>query len=234
MARRKLTGYFIEDHADIMARLKTGTATPDDQKKILAELQEADLHADVYNNLTSKIEPYVCRITRPDGTLPSSVCDSMDILLEFWLKHRSNPALQEGVMAMIRKALTVGTRYSLTPCVEALAKLDAEEAAEVAQRYSRAYPNSAKLSPGFPLRLQAARQAAGMSVEELAERVYQPPKNVERYELGTMVPQTRTINRIVNVLHTSLAALTRGEPVEPPTKVSLSFAHMRGADEDSE
>lgn len=233
MARRKLTGYFIEDHADIMKRLEAGVATAEDQKKIFDELQEADLHADVYNNLTSKIEPYVCRMTRPDGTLPSSVCDSMDILLEFWLKHRTNPVLKEGVMAMIRKALTVGTRYSLIPCVEALAKLDAEEAAEVAQRYSRAYPNSAKLSPGFPLRLQAARKAANMTIEELAERVYQPPKNVERYELGTMVPQTRTINRIVNVLHTSLEALTVGDIVEPPRKV-LTSAHMRGADEDSE
>ncbi|MNG25967.1 hypothetical protein D3C84_1108880 [compost metagenome] len=65
--------------------------------------------------------------------------------------------------------------------------------------------------------------------------MYQPVKNVERYELGTMVPQTRTINRIVNVLHTSLAALARGDIVEAPTKsVALSSKHMRAADEDSE
>lgn len=55
----KQTGYFIEDRADIMARLRDGTATPEDQRLAALALEECDLYQDVYTNLSDMIEPYV-------------------------------------------------------------------------------------------------------------------------------------------------------------------------------
>jgi len=233
MARKKkLTGYFIEDHADIMERLAAGTATADDQKKAAAALNEADLYEDVYQNCTNKIEPYVERAGQA-GDLPASLCDSVDILLEFWLANKDNPACQPETMADVRKALSVGVKYSLVPCIDALAKLDAVTPQTVIQRAARAAPKSYFLAPGFPSRLIKWREYAGLTQEELARKCVLPVTAVQGYENGTKNPQPRTVRRIVNVLNVPLSKLVDGEN-EQQIPIGVSSATKRSVDEETE
>lgn len=230
MAKKK-TGYFIEDHADIVAALEAGTATAEQQKLAAAALQEADLYQDVYNNCTDKIEPHVLRAGKFDGELPASLCDSLDILLEFWNKNKANPACDEEFMADMRKALTVGARYSLDPCIKALAKLDSVTTSTVIQRIAKAAPKASYFAPGFPSRLTALRAKAGLTQDELARKIVAPLAAIQGYENGVKNPQPRTLRRLATALKVSLTALVDGEP-EPV--IGVSSVKKRSVDEDSE
>lgn len=234
MARKKkLTGYFIEDHEDIMERLEAGTATAADQKLIAAELYESDIYHDSYNFCTEQIEPFVARPHNPDGELPASVGESLGMLLEFWNANKANPACNEEVMGLVRKALSVGAKYSLVPCIEALAKLDSVTQQTIIQRAAKASPKTSFLAPGFPSRLIKWREYAGLTQKELAKKVRLPENTVMRYELGTMTPQPRTIRSIVNALNIPLSKLVDGEN-EQQQPIGVSSATKRAADEDSE
>lgn len=81
-------GYFIEDHEDTMDRLSVGRATDGDQMLAYNALHEADLYEDVYGQVAEIIEPFVNRMTRPNGELPASVVDSVRILVDFWVKNK--------------------------------------------------------------------------------------------------------------------------------------------------
>lgn len=233
MAKEK-TGYFVEDHADIMERLAAGTATAEDQRLAAAALHEADIYQDVYNNCTDKIEPYIERVTRPDGDLPASLCDSVDMLLEFWLANRQNPACNSEVMGLVRKGLTVGAKHSLAPCIEALAKVTAESTEMVPGMRGKNAPNGANLAPGFPTRLQKLRIAARVSAAQLAKRIRSTTTAIEQYEVGEVVPQGRIVSRIVKALQADEKYLIHGiEPEQRPIGVS-SVKKVKAADEDSE
>lgn len=233
MAKKKLTGYFIEDHPEIMDRLQLGKATADDQKKIAAALYDADVYEDVYMNCTSKIEPYVERAGKPDGELPASLCDSLDILLEFWNEHRENPACKEEVMALIRKGLNVGAKYSLDPCIEALAKLDSVTTSTIIQRIAKATPKAAYLAPGFPSRLIKWREYAGLTQEELARKAMVNVPALQGYENGVKNPQPRTVRRLVNALNIPLSKLVDGEN-EQQIPIGASSVKKHSVDEETE
>lgn len=234
MARKKkLTGYFIEDHEDIMKRLEAGTATAADQAKAASELYDSDIYHDSYNFCTDQIEPYTARPHRPDGELPASVGESLGLLLEFWNANKANPACNEEVMADIRRALNVGAKYSLVPCIEALAKLDSVTTQTIIQRAAKATPKSSFLAPGFPSRLTKWREYAGLTQKELAQKIWLPENTVMRYELGAMTPQPRTIRRIVNALNVPLSKLVDGEN-EQQIPIGVSSVKPRAADEETE
>lgn len=230
MAKKK-TGYFVEDNADIMARLGAGTATAEQQKLAASALMEADTYQDSYFYCADQIEPYTARPHRPDGGLPASVGESLTILLEFWNRNKANPACDEEFMADIRKALTVGARYSLDPCIKALAKLDSVTTSTVIQRIARAAPKASYFAPGFPSRLTALRAKAGLTQDELARKIVAPLAAVQGYENGVKNPQPRTLRRLATALKVSLTALVDGEP-EPA--IGVSSVKKRSVDEDSE
>jgi DNA-binding XRE family transcriptional regulator len=195
----KQTGYFIEDYADIMERLSTGTATKADQHIVFNALEAADVHADVYTQIANMISPMV--VAEPmKCKLPASVVESFQILLEFWQLHCHNPLLDHETIKLVRHALSVGAHYSLAPCVEALAKVNAGSTAMVPGKRGKNTPNSGNLAPGFPARLTKARLEARITVEQLAKRINVQNSIVERYESGLIVPQSRLASRIVKAL----------------------------------
>lgn len=222
MPKKKKTGYFVEDHADIMERLRAGTATAADQILAANALQEADQYEDAYHFCTEQIEPYVQRAERPNGLLPASLCDSVAVLLEFWNANRNNPACDAEVMAIIRKALTSGAKYSLAPSIEALAKLDAVSTSTVTQRLAKATQRAGFLAPGFPARLQKGREDAGLSQEELARKIKVQTDTVIAYEAGTRTPSMMMVSRMVDVLN---IPLSKAHPEAEPIKVSSDLKH---------
>lgn len=79
--------YFIDD-ASRLTRLLNGEGTPVDQQEAAKALEEYDMYADVYDQITDLIEPHVQRdFINPRGQLPASVVHSVEYLLKFWLEH---------------------------------------------------------------------------------------------------------------------------------------------------
>lgn len=227
----KKTGYFVEDHADIMERLRAGTATAADQILAANALQEADQYEDAYHFCTEQIEPYVQRAERPNGLLPASLCDSVTMLLEFWNENRNNPAINVSVMANVRRALATGAKYSLASCEEALAKLDTLMPKATTQRVPTPPLRLGFPAPGFPARLKKCREEAGFGRGYLAVMMRVHESTIAHYEAGNITPQGRTVIRLATVLQIPLAKLRDGE-VEQPIKVTSDQKHS--VDEETE
>ena len=226
----KQTGYFIEDRADIMARLRDGTATPEDQRLAALALEECDLYQDFYTNLSDMIEPYVYRgpDDRPARLFPASITSAVEIMLAAWVE---TPEVSEATWALIRKGLTTGARYRLKACEDALAKLDARSARGQSQRASRALLDMRSVTPGFPTRLKEVREKAGFTTGELGYKCAIPGVSIIAYEAGRVKPHPRTIRKIVKVLGASQQYVMQGEE---PKGVTLPKNTQRAHDEESE
>lgn len=73
-------------HAAIMRTIKSAH---------LASKREA-VADDVYDYIAAEIAPYVFSEPNPKSSLPASVAESFDFLLQFWLDHRANPPANQG------------------------------------------------------------------------------------------------------------------------------------------
>ena len=81
-------------------------------------------------------------------------------------------------------------------------------------------------APGFdPSRLRAAREAAQLTQDALAEAANVHVNSIREWEAGRQVPRVETVALLARVLHISPADLL--EP--PPDGASHTLQHMRAA-----
>lgn len=68
--------------------------------------------------------------------------------------------------------------------------------------------------PGIYIRL--ARQAAGLTQDELAFMLGKNKSTISRFEHGTLTPDAATLRDIARILGTTVPALYGNEPIDDP------------------
>ena len=83
----------------------------------------------------------------------------------------------------------------------------------------------------FPLRLQAARQARGLSQQELANRAGLPASSISHFEGGGRKPSFDNLRRLANALEVSTDYLLgRVEELQAISGVDMLNRHLGGVD----
>jgi hypothetical protein len=140
------------------------------------------------------------------------------------------PYITDETMALVRKALGVGCRYSLPICAEALNKLDGYVVTDGEKPPRAGLQGGGFLAPGFPTRLRTLRIKRHLTVSALAVRSGVNATQISRYENDQAIPVPLTVEKLATALNVNITELT--DAALPSRAIGVSSATQRGNDEE--